>query len=481
LKRSLGAVCVAVAIVGGGCAGSGPAATPASPASRAPSAQAGRAIAASAAPNAPASGSDVVARVGTQAITKDEILGPMLEAHGVNFLLHLVQLEIAKQLAAQQGVTVTPDELKAERAQMFKRMLQQSTDELEKKLDEARQLGDNAAVERIQAELNADPEPLLDQFLAQRYVQSRQYISRAEFDIGLETTAYLRKIAQASPDVEKAITEEALRKMFAVEYGEKVVIRHIQSNDMLGIQEARRRLQAGEDFAEVAQAVSVNTNTRPLGGAVRPFTMNDTSVPQLLKETAFGLTVGQVSEAVHADNAFHILKLENRIAPKAVKYEDVRASLRDVLKERFVLMKVGQLREVITQQTTANLQIEHPALKQLYDRWMSQRQVQREQMDQSMKRARPAPPQNGQAPAASAAATQPAPAAGEGTGDAPAAAPAPAPADTATPEPADAAPTEAGPGGAAPAEAAPAEAAPANVAPVVAPADAESAEPADNK
>ena len=37
---------------------------------------------------------------------------------------------------------------------------------------------------------------------------------------------------------------------------------------------------------------------------------------------------GEVSDIVNADNAFHLIKVENRIAPKVVKFEDVRESLR---------------------------------------------------------------------------------------------------------------------------------------------------------
>ena len=52
--------------------------------------------------------------------------------------------------------------------------------------------------------------------------------------------------------------------------------------------------------------------------------MNATNVPQVFKDTAFALKNGEVSDPVQADNAYHIIKVENRIAPKVVKFEDVK-------------------------------------------------------------------------------------------------------------------------------------------------------------
>ena len=59
----------------------------------------------------------------------------MLEAHGLSFLLHLVQLELAKQAAAQQGVKVTPDDVKQERKLTFQRMFKESDDALQRQAE----------------------------------------------------------------------------------------------------------------------------------------------------------------------------------------------------------------------------------------------------------------------------------------------------------------------------------------------------------
>jgi parvulin-like peptidyl-prolyl isomerase len=417
LNRSLGTVCVGLASLGvfvGGCAppAGPPPQSPPPPTARAaalqdrpatPTTAAGRTIAASAAPAAPVTPSqaDVVARVGTRAITKDDLLEPMVRAHGLSFLIQLVQLELARQNAAQQGVKVTPEDVTEERALTFKRMFKESDDALRAKMKEAEEKGDTGAVEKIKQDLGADREPLLDQYLAQQYAQSGQYVSRQEFELVLEINAHLRKLAEASPELAKALNEETLKKAFAARYGEKVVVRHIQAATPAGLQPARKRLDAGENFADVAKALSTNRNTAPVGGAIPPFTMTATNVPQIFKETAFSLKDGEVSDIVEADNAYHIIKVENRIAPKVVKYDDVKESLRADLQDQVLQAAVQQLRGKLSQQLMANLRIEHPVLKEQFDKKVEAGRLRQQELDEAMKRNRSVTvPREGDAPAA---------------------------------------------------------------------------------
>jgi parvulin-like peptidyl-prolyl isomerase len=277
-------------------------------------------------------------------------------------------------------------------------------------LKEAQDKGEAESVAKIKAELGADREGLLDQYLAQQYAQTRQYVSRQEFDLVLETNAYLRKIAEASPELTKALTEETLQKAFAAQYGEKIVVRHIQAPNAVALQEARNRINAGENFADVARELSTNRNTAPLGGAIPPFTMNATNVPEIFKQTAFALKNGEVSDPVSAENAYHLIKVENRIAPKVVKYEDVRESLRADLYDKILQAAVQQLRAKVSAQVMTNLRIENPALKAQFDKRMEDGKLrQQAQIEAAMKRDRAVPvPREGEAtPAATTTTTQP--------------------------------------------------------------------------
>lgn len=313
----------------------------------------------------------------------------MLEAHGLNFLLHVVQLELAEQAAAQQGIKVTPDDFKQERELTFQRMFKESDDALKARLKEATEKGDNTAVEKIKAELNVDREALLEQYLAQQFTQTRQYVTKQEFDLVLKTNAYLRKIAEASPQIKNAINEEMLKKAFAAQFGEKVVVRHIQAGNAADLQAAKARLDAGENFADVARQLSTNKDTARVGGAIPPFTINATNVPKVFRDIAFALKVGEVSDPVNADGAFHLIKVENTIAPKVVKFEDVKENLRVDLQDKVMQAAVAQLRSKLQNQTRDNLQIENPVLKAQFEKKLAEgKKMRQAQLDEAMKRDR---------------------------------------------------------------------------------------------
>jgi parvulin-like peptidyl-prolyl isomerase len=290
------------------------------------------ALGAEPAARAPMSNDTVVARVDDVAVTMGQLQQPLVESYGLNVLLNVVQLELAKQVAANAKVTVTEADVTREREMTLNRMFKDAP--------------------------AADHDNLFEQFLQQ------QRSSRAEFDIVMRVNAHLRKVAE--PLLAGKISEENLKEAFATMYGLKVQVRHIQGSNLQEIQEARRRIDAGESFAAVAQEVSRNTRTGPLGGLLPEFSMGTPDLPQSLKDAAFALKPGELSDPVEAKGAYHLLKLERRIEPKVFKFEDVKDSIREDLTERAVQETVKQLRQQIVQQAREKLKIEHPELKRQF-------------------------------------------------------------------------------------------------------------------
>src|SRR5262245_6182496 len=237
----------------------------------------------------PPSSDPILARLNGRPITLSQIEPTLIESYGLNILLNVVQLDLARQEAARAGVTVTPADFAREREQTLAKMFPDAE--------------------------KGDIEPLFDQFLQQ------QHISKPEFDLVLQTNTYLRKIAE--PLSKDKISDAALQEAFRQLYGETVQVRHIQVGNMQEVLEAKRRLAAGEPFEKVAADMSRNARTAPLGGELPPFSRQSSSYPQAFKEAAFALKEGEVSDAVQAEGSLHLIKLERRIAPKAVKFEDV--------------------------------------------------------------------------------------------------------------------------------------------------------------
>lgn len=283
---------------------------------------------------------DVVAKIGPVQVTRQELYRPLVDAYGLNLLLSLVRLDMARHEAQVRGIAVTPADVAAERKQTLAKMFEKAKPE--------------------------DYEAYLKQFLDQ------QHLTASEFDMVLETNAYLRKLA--APMVQGRLTEDDLRTAFNARYGETVKVRHVALQNMQQVAEAQRRLKAGEPFEQVAKGMSLNKSTGPLGGEIQPFSRSNPGLPQLFKDTSFALQPGQVSDPIQVDGLYHLIKLEERIAPKAVKFEDMKDSLRQDLDEQLTFEAMKRIRDEFGRQALESLDIRDPALrKQFEDRIAEQK------------------------------------------------------------------------------------------------------------
>ena len=118
---------------------------------------------------------------------------------------------------------------------------------------------------------------------------------------------------------------------------------------------------------------------------------------------------GDLSDAVEAEGSYHLIQLIDRIPPTAVKFEDVRESVRQDLSETLTQAAIKDLRAQIGQIAAKEMQIQDPVLKQQFqDRFMQRRpEIQgRDAVREQLRNQRPmttAPATN-----APAAATEPA-------------------------------------------------------------------------
>jgi foldase protein PrsA len=257
-----------------------------------------------------------IATVEGQPITEQQLVKPLIEGYGLDILLSLGMLQEAKNLAAARGVKVTPDDVKAELGITLKKSFADAKEE--------------------------EYPTLLTQLL------QSQNRTRPEFDLVIETNAYLRKVAE--PVTKGRITEEQVSEAFRALYGETVRVRHIELSNMTEVAEAKRRIASGEPFEQVARELSRNERTKNIGGAMRPFSRNAENIPPIFRETAFALKPGEVSDAVQVQGMFHLIKLEESIPPKAVKLEDVKDSLREDLQDKLLQTQIIGLRSQLKQQ-----------------------------------------------------------------------------------------------------------------------------------
>ena len=350
------------------------------------------------------------ARLPGLVITQRQFLAPLIEGHGLPVLLNVVQLELAKQNAQRKGLKLTDEDLRKQRDRMLEQAFSEADNKTEEKITAALAKGDRATAERLRQELKQDRERALEQLLAQRRV------GRAEFDLVVQTGAYLRKLAEQEM---REIPDEVVRKAFETEYGSTVRVRHIQATSREELARAQERLKAGESFEKVAREMSRNPRTAALGGELPKFSLATTNIPDNFKQAAFNLNEKQVSEIVFCDGAYHLIKLEEKFAPRAIKFESVKDSLRNKVREQIIQGAIDHYQDQLSEQVRNTLKIEDPVLREQFARRLEDRERQvkeltkaNEELERERRQRREAP-QN--APAAPGTAT-------------PAAAPAPTPA-----------------------------------------------------
>jgi parvulin-like peptidyl-prolyl isomerase len=293
---------------------------------------------------------DVIATVQGDKITRRDLDPVLIEGYGLNVLLTLVQLDLAEQEAARQGLTVTPADVTNERI-ITMQNLRTATEQVDA-------MGQpTTEPETISA---SQEEQLLDQILQQ------QHVSRAEFNKILQINANLRKIAE--PKVQASLTEDKVRAKFDATYGEKAVVHYIQCRDMNEVTEVRRELAAGKTFEDVAKARSLDRLTAPAGGALPPFSRQDMRYPPEIKAVVFDLKVGEVSDPVQHGQFIYLFKLIEKIPPQHAKFEDYKADMKKELFDDTVKVRMKLMRDELAREAMASLLIKDPVLQQ---QWMN--------------------------------------------------------------------------------------------------------------
>lgn len=167
-----------------------------------------------------------------------------------------------------------------------------------------------------------------------------------------ETTVLFEKIKKKFSDKNfKPAADDELDQMVELlksKLGETVRASHIlvrssREDDFKSRSEALNKIRAikkqiakGEDFAEVAQQKSEGPSAKK-GGDLGYFGRGQ-MVPEFEK-VAFSLSVGGVSDVVETEFGYHLIKVEEKKAPKRLKYEEIKLEL-----AAYIYQKKGQNR-----------------------------------------------------------------------------------------------------------------------------------------
>lgn len=188
----------------------------------------------------------------------------------------------------------------------------------------------------------------VDEARAQAYYEAHKSEFRNPEQVSIE---YLEvNLNEIAANIE--IPKEQLREQYAQEvaaFDANVQRRaaHIliepkpDGDEQTVLQEIQTRLEAGEDFAALAEEYSEDLGSKSVGGDLG-FTSGDT-FPDAFEDALAGLEVGEVSQPVETEAGYHLIKLKDVQGAKPPSFEQDRARIANALKraeaqDRFALL-----------------------------------------------------------------------------------------------------------------------------------------------
>lgn len=190
-------------------------------------------------------------------------------------------------------------------------------------------------------------------------VLADNHLTREQFQEGLTRDITISKLVQAAIPSEKVTPEEEHAfydgnpELFAAP--ESLHARHIlirTDKDATAEQKAEAKkkadglleqVKAGGDFAALAQEHSEDPGSAPKGGDLGTFPRG--RMVQPFEQAAFALKPGQVSEVVETQFGYHIIKVEEKLAPSKRTFEEVEPSIAQYLGQK---KQRGKIEEFVT-------------------------------------------------------------------------------------------------------------------------------------
>jgi foldase protein PrsA len=235
-----------------------------------------------------------VAKVDGEGISKDELYDKMVEQYGAATVEQMIADKIVAAEAKKEKVTITESELNKEVSnlkesyggeEVFEQVLQSN----------------NTTLEVIKADLK--------NFLT------------------------IKKLLE--PEIE--ITDEELQTYFdenkdSFVEAEQVKASHILVADETTANEIKEKLNAGEDFAELAKEYSTDEGSKENGGDLGFFPRG--TMVTAFEDVAFTIGINEISAPVKSDYGYHIIKVAEKKKAVEANFEESKAEIKEILFEQ---------------------------------------------------------------------------------------------------------------------------------------------------
>lgn len=235
--------------------------------------------------------SEVVAKVGKESITKDNLYTFFVEQNGEAALDTLITKNLIEQEVEKEKVSVSKKDIDAE--------LQELID-------------------------SYGGEETFNQQLA------TSGLTMEDVESDVKTNLQIEKILE--PLIE--ITDEEMQTYFdenkdSFAKTKQVKASHILVEDEATAKEVKEKINAGEDFAELAKEYSTDTASVESGGDLGFF--EEGSMVAEFEKAAFSMKVDEISEPVKSEYGYHIIKVTDKQEASEAKFDDSKEEIKDIL------------------------------------------------------------------------------------------------------------------------------------------------------
>lgn len=149
-------------------------------------------------------------------------------------------------------------------------------------------------------------------------------------------------VAVTDAQIKKSYDEQASSASSPFKTPEACFVSVITCEQKITIDDVYKELQSGKDFATLAKAMSEDKSTAPSGGKVGWIAADMTSVPEIIRITTFGTSVGQYSKPIFLqdkqDKAWVIIRVDEKRPEKVQSFEEVK----DFIREQLALKKADR-------------------------------------------------------------------------------------------------------------------------------------------
>lgn len=236
---------------------------------------------------------EIVATVGDEKITKEELYDTLVKASGQQALDIMIEDKVVAMELKKEKVTVSDEEVEAEFATHVE---------------------GNGGEEAFAAALE------------------QKGLTEKEYKDSITDYLSIRKVVE--PRIK--ITDEDIKTYFdenkeTLSTVDQVEASHILVEDEATAKEVAKKLADGEDFAALAKEYSMDAANAEKGGELGYFGRGEMAVE--FEKVAFSTEIDAISEPVKTEHGYHIIHVTDKEAAKEAVFEDSKEDIKKLLIE----------------------------------------------------------------------------------------------------------------------------------------------------